>query len=281
MQYKDLALLLLGVAGILLHNLVKISQLKKDGKEFNAGKYYGDEWPTMCISLIMVVVAIYCKHEIKELDVAGNYLGLGFVTLGYMGQSLLITFIGKAQKRAGIDDSAKALLVLVGSALLLSGCANEKKFVRFHDKHEAKALEHIVRWYPTRDSIIERVTVLPGRVDTIAGQVLFANCDSAYLAALDEAARMGVKVVVKRVAVPCPPSTSVHDTVYRDKSVYTTNTARERQLELQCKTATEGEQKALASMRKWRKGAYIEGGILAAIVVAVVVTTYLNRAKIA
>ncbi len=281
MQYKDLALLFLGVAGILLHSLVKISQLKKEGKEFNRTKYFGDEWPTMSISFIMVVVAIYCKHEIKELDIAGNYLGLGFVTLGYMGQSLLISFIGKAQKRAGIDDSAKALLVLVGSALLLSGCANEKHFVRFHDKHEAKALEHIVRWYPNRDSVREIFTYLPGKRDTLPGEIIYANCDSAYIAALDEAAKMGVKVVVKRVAVPCPPSTAIHDTLYRDKSVYTTNTKRERQLELQCRTATEGEQKAIATMRKWRKGAIVEGSILAVLVVGVAARYYFKPIKIA
>jgi len=105
MYNKDLALFLLGIAGILLHSLVKISQLKKEGKEFNRIKYFENEWPSMCISLVMVGVAIWCKHEIIELDIAGNYLGLGFVTLGYMGQSILITFIGTAQKKIGIKDS--------------------------------------------------------------------------------------------------------------------------------------------------------------------------------
>jgi len=105
MAYKDLSLILLGVAGILLHSLVKISQLKKEGKSFNRRKYFENEWPTMCISLLMVVIANYCKHEVKKLDIAGNYLGLGFVALGYMGQSILITFIGTAQKKIGIKDT--------------------------------------------------------------------------------------------------------------------------------------------------------------------------------
>lgn len=283
MEYKDFALLGLGIMGVLLHNLVKISQLKKEGKVFIAGKYYSDEWPTMCISFCMVVIAIYCKHEIKELEIAGNYLGLGFVTLGYMGQSLLITFIGRAQKKAGIDDSAKALLLLVGATMLLSGCANEKKFVRFHDKHEAKALEHIVKWYPSRDSVVERLTVLPGRVDTIAGQVVYADCDSAYRAALiwDTAYTLAPRVIIQKVAVPCPPSTVRVDSFFKERAVYVANTARERQLELQCKGFAEGEQKAVASKLLWRRGALIEGGILLVLAVGVALRIYLNNVKVA
>lgn len=103
MEYKDITLIALGMAGVLLHSLVKISALKKSGNTFSMGQYLSTEWPSMTISAIVVFVAAFCKHEVKQLEAAGQWLGLGFVALGYMGQSILISFIGKAEKKLGID----------------------------------------------------------------------------------------------------------------------------------------------------------------------------------
>jgi len=95
-MHSDLTLLGLGMAGVLLHCLIKISKLKKTNS-FKFATYFSMEWPTICISAIVVAIAIVCKHEVTQLDQAKNWLGIGFVSIGYMGQSILITVMGRAE----------------------------------------------------------------------------------------------------------------------------------------------------------------------------------------
>jgi len=96
-NYNDLTLLLFGVFGILIHNLIKIQELKKSNT-FQPHQYFGMEWPSIAISAIVVFAAILGKHEVKELEQAGKWLGLAYLTIGYMGQSILIKLFGRANK---------------------------------------------------------------------------------------------------------------------------------------------------------------------------------------
>lgn len=100
MNYTRLALLGFGVLGILLHNLVKLNAIKRLDKEGNVnyGKYFKMEWISILISFIVVVGMVWTSQEVKELANAGKWLGLGFIGAGYLAQSLLISFMGKAQK---------------------------------------------------------------------------------------------------------------------------------------------------------------------------------------
>ena len=97
MQYNDLILFGFGIGGILIHNLTKINELTKAGK-FKAHQYFGMEWASISISLIIVILCIFGKHEVAQLEQAGNWLGLAFTTIGYMGQSLFVKLMGKASK---------------------------------------------------------------------------------------------------------------------------------------------------------------------------------------
>lgn len=119
----------------------------------------------------------------------------------------------------------RKLLFFILIATVLASCSSERRFVRFHDKNDSKAAKHCAVWYPVKDSIHERITYRTGKPIILPGETKYANCDSAYIAALDEAARTGKRIVVQRVAVPCPPSTITHDTVYNEKVVYSENTA--------------------------------------------------------
>jgi hypothetical protein len=100
MNYTILFLFAVGCVGVLLHNLVKIDDINKNPHlgNFNIGKYWGREWASILISVIVVAVAAFLQEEIKQLHQAGKWLGLGFVALGYMAQSVLIKIMGKAQK---------------------------------------------------------------------------------------------------------------------------------------------------------------------------------------
>lgn len=107
MIYSNLLLIGMGFAGILIHNLIKINDINKSGATFNLASYWAKEWAAILINVIVVLCALGAKHEIKELEVAGNYLAFGFLCIGYMGQSILVKFIGSASKKLGIDDQPK------------------------------------------------------------------------------------------------------------------------------------------------------------------------------
>jgi len=99
MDYSPFILGVLGVLGILLHNLVKMNDINKKAKgSFNFGQYLAIERFSIMISLIVVVVCLITYNDIKQLHDLGVKGGLGFFTIGYMSQSLLVKFTGKAEK---------------------------------------------------------------------------------------------------------------------------------------------------------------------------------------
>lgn len=99
MDYSPLILGVLGVLGILLHNLVKMNDInKKANGSFNFGQYLLLERFSILISLIVVAVCLITYNDIKQLHDLGVKGGLGFFTIGYMSQSLLVKFTGRAEK---------------------------------------------------------------------------------------------------------------------------------------------------------------------------------------
>ena len=101
--YTGITLFALGILGVLLHNLVELNKLNKASKgNVNILQYLKMEVFSIIISVIVVIVCVITSHEIKQLEAVGKWLGLAFIAIGYMGQSLLIFFMGKAQKQ--IDE---------------------------------------------------------------------------------------------------------------------------------------------------------------------------------
>jgi len=100
MSYTLLTLFGLGLLGVVLHNLVKLNDIKRANPngDVNYGKYFKMESISIIISIIVIAALTWTSQEIKELANAGKWLGLGFVAAGYLAQSLLIKFMGKAQK---------------------------------------------------------------------------------------------------------------------------------------------------------------------------------------
>ncbi len=96
---NNLLLLLLGMLGVLVHALMKISKLKKTN-EFKTADYFGSEWPTMMLNVVIVVIALLIKHEyMPELEKAGIKVGLGIVALGYSGQSIFTMIFDRFEKK--------------------------------------------------------------------------------------------------------------------------------------------------------------------------------------
>lgn len=100
MSYQPYMLLLFGILGVVLHNLIKLNDIKKSNPygDVNYKKYFKLEWISILISIIVVALAVWTSREIEKLQVVGEYLGLGFIAIGYMAQSILIKFMGKAEK---------------------------------------------------------------------------------------------------------------------------------------------------------------------------------------
>lgn len=99
MQYTTWTLLALGLFGILIHMLMKIHTVNKRVKgDFRFNDFIRLEWPSIAISVCVVIVCLIAKVEVKQFDYIGNYIGLGFVAIGYMAQSIVYYFAGKAEK---------------------------------------------------------------------------------------------------------------------------------------------------------------------------------------
>lgn len=104
-NYTQATLLAFGIAGILLHNLIKLDAINKaDGPSFSFWKYLKLERFSILVSLIIVAVAVIGSQEIKQFEMAGKWLGLGFLAIGYMGQSILVKYMGKVSKVIESDD---------------------------------------------------------------------------------------------------------------------------------------------------------------------------------
>ncbi len=98
MQYNNLILIAFGLGGILIHNLFKINTLLK-GNTFKWADYFKYEWAAIAINVIIVLLAVMAKHEVKALERAGIALGFGFIAIGYMGQSIFVNLMGQAEKK--------------------------------------------------------------------------------------------------------------------------------------------------------------------------------------
>lgn len=99
-NYTPVVLFGLGIAGILLHNLIKMDKINRlsDGN-FNYAKYFGLEKFSIILSVILVITSVVIRGEIKELEQAGKWLGFAFIAIGYLSQSLLVSFMGRTEKK--------------------------------------------------------------------------------------------------------------------------------------------------------------------------------------
>lgn len=98
-MYTPLTLFGLGLLGVILHNLIKLNTLKKSSStgDVNYGQYLKMEWITILISVLVVVGLVWTSQEVEELANAGKWLGIGFIAAGYLAQSLLVAFMGRAE----------------------------------------------------------------------------------------------------------------------------------------------------------------------------------------
>lgn len=99
MDYTIIMLASLGGFGILIHNLKNLNSLnRKSEGNLSLVQYFKLEVYSILLSISVVAVALIAQQEIRQLEIVGNYLGLAFVAIGYMAQSIVVSFAGKAEK---------------------------------------------------------------------------------------------------------------------------------------------------------------------------------------
>ena len=100
MEYTPLVLAALGLGGILLHNLMKMDEInKKMGGKFSLHEYLAIERFSIILSAVLVGVCVTISQEVKQLEAVGKWLGLAFVAIGYMSQSIILKFSSKAEDK--------------------------------------------------------------------------------------------------------------------------------------------------------------------------------------
>ena len=120
----------------------------------------------------------------------------------------------------------KLLLLLV----LFGSCYSSK--VALHEVNKAQSIfPAIVRnacisYYPTKDSVSEKITYLQGATDTFT-KFIEVDCSETIFfdTIINNVEVIKEKIVPKIVKVPCPTATKRVDTFYKDKIISYENTA--------------------------------------------------------
>ncbi len=105
-----------GLLGVLLHALVKIQGINKRTPTYNfklvMNEYWRSDWPTFAISVIVVFAGAFVSDEVirsqaedlpktmgdffvKNIE---GHVKLYFIGLGYLADSLLYMWLGRAEK---------------------------------------------------------------------------------------------------------------------------------------------------------------------------------------
>lgn len=110
MTYTPWLLLVFGLLGVLLHNLVQLNAIKKSNPngDVNYKQYFKMEWITMLISVIVVGLAVIFSQNVEKLYNAGDWLGPVYIPIGYFAQSLLVKWMGKAEQTLGTKDGTNS-----------------------------------------------------------------------------------------------------------------------------------------------------------------------------
>ena len=87
-----------GMFGILVHNLIKLDKInRKSQGELNLGQYLKLERFAILISICVVIIALIAQQEIKGLALVGKALILSYFAIGYMAQSIVVSYMGRAE----------------------------------------------------------------------------------------------------------------------------------------------------------------------------------------
>lgn len=115
----------------------------------------------------------------------------------------------------------KHTTIVCALLLLVSGCVTERGAFRWMDNHPGRAGEYCNKTFPlapVHDSVNVHSDTATGKQEP--GAMVNVNCDSLKAALI--AAGKGETKYVQVQCPPCPPPTTVTNTVYHEKTVEST-----------------------------------------------------------
>ena len=93
---------LTGGFGIMVHTLMKINAINRRNKgRINLKKFFALEWPSIWMSVSVVIVAVIARQEIQQLKLIGNALLLGFFCIGLSAQSIAYYLANRGERTMG------------------------------------------------------------------------------------------------------------------------------------------------------------------------------------
>ena len=164
-------------------------------------------------------------------------------------------------------------LMLLG---LFTGCntlkVDRKRVSKVAFRHPGVLTEYCASKFVGKDSIHTEVKYLPGKVDTIPGDVIFIDCDSV---------KKDNKPHIVRV--PCPPSTHTTDTIYSFETRTTTDPATVARIQMLTDSVgiykaklvvkTEELKTVKSALRTWKFRAW---GIFAIFLILIIIKLYIK-----
>jgi hypothetical protein len=97
-----------GLLGVLIHNLFQIKELKERGVYEGMRKYYENQWASIMLNIIIVLVFVTSHEQITSLKSVGWHFNWIIVLVGYSGQSLFPKvvkfFTKKVDKALGPEE---------------------------------------------------------------------------------------------------------------------------------------------------------------------------------
>ena len=141
------------------------------------------------------------------------------------------------------------LSIAVFVVMSMMSCSPTKRIGGLASKHPDAALAVCVRMFPPKVETVTDTRYLPGRIDTLPGETFYVDCDSV----IHSSKLRGENIVrIKRVAVPCPPSTHRVDSVFITKTITVTNTAKEQLLTKENTDLTADNDRLKKGRSTWR-----------------------------
>jgi hypothetical protein len=95
---------LIGLLGVLFHQIIKIRSLRKRtiaaNKKWSFSEYVYNDWPSMVLAVLSIVIVLIIQSELmNRWPWLQEWLKALYIGVGYMGSSILQSFLSKSEKQ--------------------------------------------------------------------------------------------------------------------------------------------------------------------------------------
>lgn len=170
----------------------------------------------------------------------------------------------------GISIATVIVFGFVALMVFLSSCSPTKRMGAIAAKHPDKAREVCVQMFPPEIKTVTDTRYIHG-TPTITTDTVYGNCDTVIKFVNGKPIQ-----VIRKVAVPCPPSYTRIDTVVKTETTTIENTAKIDVLNKEVAECKADADKARNGRNTWR---YIALAALAVLIGATALKLFFGKGK--